>query len=116
MPQITQEQQELLCVATEGVATKLQAFHDGLTADEQIVLEAALRHAAAGAADADEDVSGYAGPAVAVIVPAAVIYLTGKAVSNFVDSLSWGNTGGRPATGQLPPSIEMRPVGLTPVP
>ncbi|MGH2587251.1 MAG: hypothetical protein ACRDJE_20235 [Dehalococcoidia bacterium] len=42
MTQITEEQKQQLQAAAERVAAKLVAFHDGLPADEQIVLDVAF--------------------------------------------------------------------------
>jgi hypothetical protein len=43
MAQMTQELQDALQAAAERVATKFEAFHQSLTAVEQLVLNAALR-------------------------------------------------------------------------
>jgi len=59
MTQTTEEQQAL---AARSVAVKLQAFHDGLTSDEQQVLDTALRRGGAEGNPTTEDATGYAIP------------------------------------------------------
>jgi hypothetical protein len=57
MPQITEDQQ--LAAASWSVSAKLQAFHDGLTPDEQRALDIALRRVGARADGTTEDATGY---------------------------------------------------------
>jgi hypothetical protein len=59
MAQMTEGQQ---MEAARSVAAKLEAFHDGLTPDEQRVLDAALRSIAAGGEETTEDATGYFSP------------------------------------------------------
>jgi hypothetical protein len=58
MTQNTTDQQRME-TAARSVSTKLQAFHEGLTTDEQQVLDMALRSAYASADTTTEDTSGY---------------------------------------------------------
>jgi len=57
MLQITEDQQ--LAAAAWSVSAKLQAFHDGLTPDEQRALDIALRRVGARADGTTEDATGY---------------------------------------------------------
>jgi hypothetical protein len=72
-------EQQQMEAAARGVAAKLQAFHAGLTPDEQQVLSLALRYSGADADEAAGDTSGHMvmagplGPLVVVTVPAAVV-------------------------------------------
>lgn len=59
MTQIAHDQQQWIEAATASVATKLHAFHQGLTPDEQQVLGAALRHLDVRPVDTTQDVHGY---------------------------------------------------------
>lgn len=71
MTQITRDQQEQLRVVAEQVATKIETFHAGLTAEEQLILDVALRHATARATETDDDVAGYLGP-VGIFIAGAI--------------------------------------------
>jgi hypothetical protein len=62
MTQTTEAQKQQMEVAARSVAAKLQAFHDGLTPDEQRVLDVALRSITEGAGETAEDATGYFSP------------------------------------------------------
>jgi hypothetical protein len=59
MTQVTEEAQQMQAAA-RSVATKLHAFHDGLTPDEQQALDFALRRVGARGTVTSEDADGYA--------------------------------------------------------
>jgi hypothetical protein len=58
MAQIMTDQPRLEAAA-RSVAAKLQAFHEGLTPDEQMALDLALRQFGTEADGSEEDVSGH---------------------------------------------------------
>jgi hypothetical protein len=58
LTQITEEQRQMEAAA-ERVAAKLKAFHDGLTPDEHMALDLALRQIGTPADEQAEDVAGY---------------------------------------------------------
>ncbi|MGH2584074.1 MAG: hypothetical protein ACRDJE_04100 [Dehalococcoidia bacterium] len=59
MTQITDQQQQRLEDAARSVGAKLQAFHDGLSPDERLVLGAALQPFSAGADEPADDTAGH---------------------------------------------------------
>jgi hypothetical protein len=60
MTQITDEQREHFEAVAVQATAKLEAFRDGLTADERAILSLGLWQAMAEAAGADESVVGFA--------------------------------------------------------
>ena len=59
MTQITDDQKQRLEDAARSVGAKLQAFHDGLSPDERLVLGAALQPISAGANEPADDTAGH---------------------------------------------------------
>lgn len=74
MTQITREQREHFEAVAVQATAKLEAFRDGLTADERTILSLGLWQAMAEAAGPDESVAGFAvniaerNPAARVVV------------------------------------------------
>jgi len=95
MTQIAREQQEQLQTTAERVAGKLQAFHEGLTAGEQALLDRALRQALAD--EQELDVSGHAPNPVVVRVAA-------WAVVKLIDWIADGSLENAPAFSSGPTS------------
>jgi hypothetical protein len=60
MTESTPEQRQQFEAAARSAAAKLQTFHDGLTDDEQVVLDLAIRRYVAGEGEADAQ--GYMKP------------------------------------------------------
>jgi hypothetical protein len=60
MARMTAEQMQRLEAATRSVGAKLQALHDGLSAEERAVLGAVLRYGLPASGDEPDDTAGYA--------------------------------------------------------
>ncbi len=91
MTQITPEQEQQLQATAQRVGTKLRDFHNRLPADEQVMLDVALKHVTGRTQETGADVSGHV--AVGVIVPIVVTTLTVSAVKNFISTTDWGAVG-----------------------
>jgi hypothetical protein len=88
MAQMTDEQQRRLEAATRSVGAKLRALHDGLSADEQAVLGAVLRHGLPASGDEPDDTAGYANEFQTIQKVLASFGLLGDILSNVGEARS----------------------------
>lgn len=89
MTQVTEQEQQHLAATSNQVTAKLQSFDDGLTEDEQQVLNRAFSQLVAEAAEADT--SGHANPILVRIIANGIIFALDR-----LASANW-------SSGQAPP-------------
>ncbi|MGH3449346.1 MAG: hypothetical protein ACRDQW_01185 [Haloechinothrix sp.] len=80
MTQRTEQQQQRLTATSQQVVAKLQTFYDGLTTDEQEVLNLAFSHLLAD--EADDDASGHAHAILVRVIAKSIIFAIDRLASN----------------------------------
>jgi hypothetical protein len=80
MTPITEQEQQRLTATSQQVAAKLQTFYDGLTEDEQQVLNLAVSQLAA--EEAENDASGHAHQILVRVIAKGIIFAIDRLASN----------------------------------